>query len=174
MRGVALILGIGNPILTDDALGICAVRELRNLGGQSEAAHRVLSGIDLGELSEGGIGFLDAIAGYRCVIIIDVIQTVGGKPGDLACFCLDHLSIQTAGNPHSVNFRTALDIGRHCGYAMPEHIYVYSVEAADCRTFGMSLSPEVQMAFPRLLRRILADLDAGLVTIKAGDAEIIA
>lgn len=174
MRGAILILGIGNPILTDDAIGICAVRELRNLGRQSRAVHRVLSGIDLGELSEGGIGFLDAIAGYHCVIIIDAIQTVGGIPGDIACFCLDQLSAQTTGSPHSVNVRTALAIGRHCGYAMPEHMYVYSVEATDCRTFGMSLSPEVQMAFPRLLRRILADLDAGLVTIKAGDTEIIA
>lgn len=172
MSGETLILGIGNPILTDDAVGLYAVRELEKLRNQSECVQDLLSGIDLKEFVEGGISFIDAIAGYRCVILIDAIQTEGGMPGDISFFCLDQLGARPTGNPHSVNARTALELGRYCGYALPEHIYVYSVEAADCHTFSMTLSPVVRNSFPVLIRKILADLNTGLCAVGAGLTQV--
>lgn len=167
MQRETLILGIGNPILTDDAVGLYAVRELKKLCQQSQVVNQLLAGADLDEFTEGGIGFLDAISGYRRVIIIDAVQTEGGIPGEIAGFPLDELAMQATGDSHSINACAAIDLGKHCGYAMPEIIHVYSVEAADCTTFGMVLSPAVDAVFPRLVRKILSDFASGLGELEA-------
>ena len=58
-----LILGIGNPILTDDRVGI-------------EIAHKIKednSKLEVIETSEAGISLLDLVVGYDKLIIIDSI-----------------------------------------------------------------------------------------------------
>jgi hydrogenase maturation protease len=69
-----LVLGVGNPILSDDGVGIHVARELKK---------RKAKGIDVEELAASGLEFLDVVRGYDKVIIIDAIQTKGGKPGEL-------------------------------------------------------------------------------------------
>jgi hydrogenase maturation protease len=68
-----LILGIGNPILTDDRVGIKIAQKLKEEKPELEVV----------ETSEAGITLLDLIVGYNKLIIIDSIKTEKGKPGDL-------------------------------------------------------------------------------------------
>jgi len=155
-----LILGLGNTILSDDAVGIYAVRELKKLCGESVLIRQVLSGLDIAELSAGGIGLLDAMTGYRRVIIIDSIQTFGGPPGTITHFLLDEGSFcpVNGGDPHSINVQTAVRLGLQCGYDMPERIEVYSIEAADGTTFSEKLTQTVAAALSILIRKILENL----------------
>ena len=68
-----LVLGIGNPILTDDGVGIKIAQKLK----EEKARLEVIM------TSEAGIALLDLVAGYDKLVIIDSIKTEKGKPGDL-------------------------------------------------------------------------------------------
>ncbi|GAH17016.1 unnamed protein product [marine sediment metagenome] len=68
-----LILGLGNPILSDDGVGFCVAGELRGRLSQQE--------VTVMETSMTGLSLLDLLAGYDRAIIIDAIQAVGGKAG---------------------------------------------------------------------------------------------
>ena len=70
-----LVVGLGNPILTDEGVGICVVEELAN--------HAKLPDVDLAEACVGGLRLLDTLAGYERVILVDAIQTRGGTPGEI-------------------------------------------------------------------------------------------
>ena len=68
-----LVLGLGNPILSDDGVGLRVARELENRLDQQE--------VTVVETSMAGLDLLDLLAGYDRAIIVDAIQTVGGKVG---------------------------------------------------------------------------------------------
>jgi hydrogenase maturation protease len=59
-----VILGLGNPILTDDAVGIKIAQKLQEENPKLEVI----------ETSEAGIALLDLITGYDKLIIIDSIK----------------------------------------------------------------------------------------------------
>ena len=71
-----LVLGLGNPILGDDSVGFHVIQGLKD-----KFSHPGL--ITLMESSASGLGLLDLITGYDKVIIIDAIQTQGGKAGQI-------------------------------------------------------------------------------------------
>lgn len=68
-----LILGLGNTILSDDGVGIRIIEELQSRISDPD--------ITVSETNVSGLSLLDIIIGYDKVIIVDAIQTVGGKPG---------------------------------------------------------------------------------------------
>jgi len=70
-----LILGLGNPILSDDGVGVGVAGELEGRLDQQE--------VTVVETSMAGLSLLDLLIGYDRVIIIDAIQTVGGKAGQI-------------------------------------------------------------------------------------------
>jgi hydrogenase maturation protease len=59
-----VILGLGNPILTDNAVGIKIAQKLKEESSKLEVI----------ETSEAGIALLDLIMGYDKLIIIDSIK----------------------------------------------------------------------------------------------------
>jgi hydrogenase maturation protease len=63
-----LVLGLGNPILTDDKVGIHVVRAA---AGHCSPAN----GVTFAEASVGGLRLLDLLAGYDRAVMVDAIQT---------------------------------------------------------------------------------------------------
>jgi len=61
-----LILGVGNPILTDDSVGICVANEIEKFS---------LPNVEVIETSLAGISLLDYVVEYERLIIIDSIKT---------------------------------------------------------------------------------------------------
>ncbi|GAH29444.1 unnamed protein product, partial [marine sediment metagenome] len=93
-----LILGIGNPILTDDGVGIKIARKLKEGNARLEVI----------ETSEAGIALLDLIAGYDKLIIIDSIKIEKGKPGDLYRLELEDLKpSKDFSSSHGIGIATA-------------------------------------------------------------------
>ena len=68
-----LILGLGNPILTDDGVGCHVAMALKDRLKGPE--------VDVMEASIAGLDFLDLLTAYDRAIIIDAIQTDEGQPG---------------------------------------------------------------------------------------------
>ena len=142
-----LLLGLGNDILTDDAVGLHVVHELqRELAGHPA--------IDFRETTEMGLALLDFITGYRTVAIVDSIQTGKAAPGflhELDATALNQLAGRT---PHFVGVSETLALGKQLGLPMPEQVRVFAIEVADPFTLGTALTPALQAALPGIVTRI--------------------
>ncbi len=146
---------MGNPILSDDSVGVRLARDAaRRLGS--------VPGLEIvEECSVGGLNLVDVLAGYDRVIVLDAIRTREGAPGDWYRFDARALrETSNLRNVHDVNFATALELGRRLGVRLPadERIHVVAVEIADDATFGESLSPALEAAYPELIEQILAEI----------------
>jgi hydrogenase maturation protease len=151
-----LILGLGNPILTDDGVGIHVVRAV--------AARCQVDGVALAEASVGGLRLLDAIADYERVVMVDAIQTRDGKTGDIYCLHPNGLRASLhSGSTHDLSLAGALALGRGMGMTLPddEAIVIIAIEVEDVLTFGEVCTPAVAAAIPRAVEAVLADLEAG-------------
>ena len=142
-----LLLGLGNDILTDDAVGLHVVQEL----------HRELAdhpSIDCRETTEMGLALLDFITGYRAVAIVDSIQTGKEAPGFLHELDAPALNQLTGRTPHFVGVSETLALGKHLGLAMPEQVRIFAIEVEDPFTLGTILTPALQAALPGIVARI--------------------
>ena len=148
-----LIIGVGNPILSDDSTGILVARKIQEIYSASTS-------IQVAEASLGGIGLLDLMTGYDRAIIVDSIKTKDGKPGTIYRLTIDDLGNPSySWGPHLMDLRTAVELGRWLGYKIPERIEIYAVEIKENELFSELLSPEVEGAIPLLVQKIIDDLD---------------
>jgi len=142
-----LVLGVGNPILSDDGVGIRVARELKK---------RKLPGVDVEELAASGLELLDVVRGYDKVVIIDAIQTTKGKPGEL--HILEEKDFEKSihgSSPHGINIATALALGRKLvPNEMPKKVVFFAIEAEDVVNVSEKLTPKVAKALPRIVERV--------------------
>ncbi len=146
-----LILGMGNPILSDDGIGIHVARALEGRVNQQ--------GVTVTETSTGGLNLLDLLVNFDRAIIIDAIQTVGGKVGQV--YRLEPEVFNTtrhASTPHDVNFATALELGNRLGLALPSQIDIFAIEVADTSRFSEECTPKVKEAIPLCVEMIVQEL----------------
>jgi hydrogenase maturation protease len=141
-----LILGVGNPILTDDSVGICVANEIEKLS---------LPDIEVIKTSLAGISLLDYIGEYERLIIIDSIKTEKETPGTLYKLNLEDIETSsTLSYSHGVNIRTAIELGRKLGYKIPQIIEIYAIEIEDNTTFGEECTPGVKSKIPGIVDEI--------------------
>ena len=150
-----LLLGMGNPILCDDAIGIRLVTHLKKrLQGSSN--------LDIVEdCSLGGFNLLEIIAGYGRLIVIDSIRTVGAVPGAWHYFTADRLrETMNLDCVHDANFATVLELGRRLGMPLPadNEIHIFAVEILDNRTFCERMTEELENRFHAIAEEIFAHL----------------
>ena len=150
-----LVLGLGNPILTDDGVGIRIVREAEV---RLASGGRPRAGITFAEASVGGLRLLDLLGGHDRAILVDAIQTRGGRPGD--CYRLKAGDLRTsrhAGSAHDLTLPEALAFGRLLGMTVPadDAIDIFAVEAEDVLTFGEACTAAVEAAIPGAAEAVL-------------------
>jgi len=147
-----LILGMGNPLLCDDGVGLRVAAELKNRVDRPD--------ITVTETGVAGLSLLDLLVGYDKAIIIDAIQTVSGKAGQI--YRLEPKSFDTAlhtASAHGIDFTTALEFGKKLGLPLPQQIVIFAVEASDVTTFREECTPEVKQAVPVCVEMILRELN---------------
>lgn len=140
-----LVLGLGNPILSDDAVGIRIAQGLK----EKTPAQDVVG------TSEAGIALLDYALGYDKLVIIDSIMTEKGKPGELYKLELEDLKPgMSLSSSHGVDIATAFTLGQKLGYPVPRQVTIYAVEIADNTTLGEKCTQEVEERIPLIVRQI--------------------
>ena len=144
-----LLLGLGNDILSDDAVGINIAREIRQRLDDSE-------GIEVQETSEMGLSLLDYIVGYDDLILVDAVQTGQFPPGFLHEFDSDDLKVLPAVSPHFFGVGEVLALGRQLGLSVPRRVKIFAVEVNDPFTVGVGLTGPLESVFSSLVARILA------------------
>ena len=146
-----LVLGLGNPILSDDGAGIRVAQEV---GKQLNDPQ-----ITVSETSAAGLSLLDSIVGYDKVIIIDAIQTKKGQAGQIYRMKSEDFSFaKHFSSPHQTNLVTALELGKMLGLVMPQEITIFAVEAKDIASFSEKCTPEVERAIPKAIKMVLEEL----------------
>jgi hydrogenase maturation protease len=148
-----LILGLGNPLLRDDSIGLRVVQELRQMLPADPS-------IELEEDFWGGLRLMEHMIGYDRVIIIDAIQS-GAEPGTIHLLTPGDIPTQLSASAHDVNLPTALEFGRQAGAQLPseDQIQLIAVEAGDVLTFDENLTPQVKQALPRAVQAVIAALE---------------
>jgi hydrogenase maturation protease len=148
-----LILGLGNPLLRDDSIGLQVVQELRPMLEMDPD-------IELDQDYWGGLRLMERMIGFERAIIIDAIQT-GAEPGTIHLLSPGDIPTQRSASAHDVNLPTALEFGRQAGAQLPSEgqILLIGIEAEDVLTFDENLSPNVQQALPRAVETVLAALE---------------
>ncbi len=143
-----LILGFGNPILTDDAVGIRIAEELE----------REFPDITVEATSEAGLSILDEVTGYDKLVIIDSIKTGKGKPGELYKLELEDLKPRSDfSSSHGLDIATAFKLGEKLGYPLPHEVSIYAVEVKDNTTFGEGCTPELKQSIPLIVGQIIEE-----------------
>lgn len=148
-----LVIGLGNPLLRDDSVGLHVVRALSSQFDADQNVH-------IGEDYWGGLRLMERMIGYDRVIIVDAILT-GQEPGTIHVLTPEDIPTQRSASAHDVNLPTALEFGRRAGAHLPplSEITLIGVEAADVQTFDESLSPILQRALPEAIATVMGLLE---------------
>jgi len=147
-------LGLGNPLLRDDAVGLAVVAELTRL-----LAQEPVPGVDVLASTRAGFELIDLLHGYACAVIVDCLTLPDPQPGRVRC-----LGIEAVGgsarliNAHEISIGTAFRLAEQMGIPMPRTVRIVGIEAADTSTIAEGLTPEVAAVVVPLARQIHTDL----------------
>lgn len=147
-----LIMGMGNLILGDDAVGPLVVRKLE------EELDREKAGLfDFKENYSCGIDLLHEIHGYHKAVIIDSIETDRYRPGHCLEFSLNDLKCiryDRFVNSHGLNLPTLWELGAKLGFDMPDDCMIYGIAVNTCDRFSEHLSDTLDDLFDDIVTMI--------------------
>jgi hydrogenase maturation protease len=147
-----LIIGLGNSLLRDDAVGLRVARQVRAaLSGRED--------IEVAEEACGGLRLMERMIGFDRAILIDAIRS-GRPPGTVLTLDPRDMRTQHSASSHDVNLPTALALGRRTGARLPadDRLSVIAIEAEDVETFGEEMTAAVEAAVPSAAARVLTVL----------------
>jgi len=145
------IVGVGNLLLSDDGVGIHAVRGLRS-DSRVESMARLIDGGTV------GTDLLAEVCGCEKLLIVDAVDA-GLPPGTIVRMDFsgpDPQKIDTR-NAHQSGIPGLLDDLRLLGHA-PRQVVLVGVQPA-VMGLGTQLSPEVAGALPAVSAEVMRQLD---------------
>lgn len=141
-----LVLGIGNTLLTDEGVGIVAMRELEARFGARE---------DMEFLDGGTLSFTLAVPISDCdaLLVIDAAE-LGAAPGSVRSFegaeMDGFLGANRKSSVHEVGLLDLMSISQLSGH-WPQQRALIGVQPAVVN-WGEALTPEVAAAMPEICR----------------------
>jgi hydrogenase maturation protease len=147
------VIGIGNVLAGDDAVGPHVVRVL-------EAHYELPDGVQVIDAGTPGYDLTDFVAGTDAAVLVDAVKAKGA-PGELRVYdgpeLLTKAPIQ-AMSPHEPGVREALLNAQFMG-VLPERVRLVGVIPGATET-GISLSPPVRAAIGAAVDAVVAELSA--------------
>lgn len=150
-RRHTVILGVGNPLMGDDAVGIRAIELLRQR--QDVPAH-----VDIIDGGTDGLGLILVLERYRRAILVDAVL-MEAAPGTIRRFTWDEVRLkQTARSIslHESGLEQALILAEVLG-SLPDQIVFYGVQPEN-REWDQPLSQAVVGALPALLEALIHEV----------------
>lgn len=146
-----LILGIGNLVMSDDAVGVVVVQQLK----------KNYSFPDNVEIMDGGTLGLDLLPKLEDVthlIIVDAVET-GMVPGTCVRLSGQELPIalQTKISPHQMGLKDLLAVSELMGH-VPKEMVLIGVQPASIE-MEVGLTPVIEAQLETLTCNILTELD---------------
>lgn len=143
----AALVGFGNDLHGDDAIGLIVARHIYDYLEDREA-------IDLLELSSSDFVVMERLIGYGRAVIVDALVTEEAEVGRVTRVDLPESSGYCCGSPHAGGLSAALGLARKLGLAVPSPIAVYGIGIRQPPSFADSLSEELAARIPEIVESI--------------------
>ncbi|MFN0168939.1 MAG: hydrogenase maturation protease [Bryobacteraceae bacterium] len=148
MNGRTVVLGLGNPVVSDDRVGLEVARQLASLLELAPVA-----AVDVRTSTRGGFDLLDLLSGYGRAILVDCLAVPHPIPGTIRRLRLDDVAGSARLiNAHGLGLADVFLLAERLGIPMPEKLEIYAVEAADTSTLSEEMTPAVRDAASLLAR----------------------
>ncbi len=140
-----LVLGLGNELAGDDAVGLLVARALRE----------ELDGVvDVAESSASGMALIEVFAGYDRAVVVDSILTGRNPPGTITEMALAEVGRVVAPSLHQAGLPEMAAAAERLGLGFPAETRVFAVEVLDPYTIGAPMSEPVSGALGELADRV--------------------
>jgi hydrogenase maturation protease len=148
-----LILGVGNLLLTDEGLGIHAVRKLLDLAGLPEDVEIVDGGT-------AGLGLLYYLEGVERLVIIDAVDS-GNPPGTMVRLSGDQIPAYMAMklSPHEITLPDFLAAAK-LRDLYPQEVIVWGIQPESLEV-GVELSATLAARLDELVSNVVAEFAPG-------------
>ena len=151
--GGTVIIGMGNPLLSDDGVGIAVAHAVA-----ARLNRRV--NLTVTELHTGGIRLMEAMAGFSRAVVVDAMLT-GAPPGTVRRFDQkDFVTTKNTFSSHDTDFSTAYELGVMAGVTLPRQVSFWGIEAREFDSFGEQYKPAEIEFFRDILNGVLKDQTA--------------
>jgi hydrogenase maturation protease len=143
------LLGLGNLMRTDDAVGMLTLQTLKECG-RLPPKIRVIEGGTL------GLDLLDSLRGISHLLVLDAVDT-GVVPGTLSRFEREEIDeLPVSKSVHLLGFSDLMGALRLMD-AAPSEVVLLGVQPAST-DWGTALTPELERAQHALIQSALAQL----------------
>ena len=151
-----IVIGVGNPILQDDGVGIHVANQLEQ--------HINHPDVTFEEALTGGMNLLDLILGYDKAILIDTVNIKNAKDGEVKRLLLSDFPSVHSNNPHDVSLIEALKLAKNLGEKrIPNEIVIIGIVLKEIPyVFGDQLSPKISDAIPEAVKLTIAELEKNM------------
>jgi hydrogenase maturation protease len=164
-----LVLGLGNPILTDDGVGVRVAEAVQAALMADRAGDNGVSSapqpadtVDVQEVSVGGLTLMECMLGYERVILVDACELEDAAPGTIRRMSMDDLRsfspTQHSASPHDASLTTAMNFGQQMGLPLPTEVVIYAIGVENVMDFSDQPTPAVAAAIPTVAAAVLAEL----------------
>lgn len=150
-----LVLGIGNLVMSDDAVGVIVAQRLQK-------EYRFADNVEIIDGGTLGLDLLPKLENITNLIMIDAVET-GKKAG--TCVRLRGrelpIALQTKISPHQMGLKDLLAVSELMGHS-PKEMVLIGVQPGSIE-MEIGLTPEVEAQLDSLISNVLSELaDWGL------------
>ena len=144
---VILVVGLGSPIMSDDAIGLMVAQRIEDMH---------LERVETRQEAVGGLDIIPVLWGYRHAIIVDAIKTEQYEPGTIMIFDPEDFEPTiTNASAHDINLATAMAIGRDMEpEQMPVSVRFVAIEVEDLQTMREGLTEKVEAALDQAVNAV--------------------
>lgn len=146
-----MVMGVGNILLSDEGLGVRFLDELKK--------HELPKNVELLEGGTAGLELVHLIQEVDYLIIVDAMNA-NAEPGALFRFQPGDLQVipeQYEVSFHQIGIIEVLAMAKVLGQA-PQTL-IFGVQPKHLE-WGMEISPEIEVLFPRLVELVLKEVDS--------------
>ncbi|MEK7627524.1 MAG: hydrogenase maturation protease [Patescibacteria group bacterium] len=143
-----LILGIGNPLFSDEGIGPYAVEELKK--------YALPVNVDVIDGGTGGFGLIRYFQQYDNIIVIDAVD-MNTAPGTIRKLKLSDVEgkTHTCHSLHQTSFTEIVQLANTLGN-FPE-ITIFGVQPENTKNLG-GLTPEIKKSMPALIAWLMEEI----------------
>ncbi len=155
-----LVIGLGNPILTDDGVGVKVAYRIRETLEKNP-----LPDVTVTEASVGGLRLMETLLDYERVFIIDAILPENkekARTGTYRRITIEDLRnlspTQHSASAHDTTLVTALDMAERLGFSIPKQIIIYAIDVENVLEFSEKPTANVEKSIPLVTQAIMEEL----------------
>lgn len=151
-----LVLGIGNPLMTDEGVGV-RIAELLMSGYEFPETVEV---VDAGTM---GLGMMNMLRDRDLVIVADAVDNTGQAPGTVFLMTPEELApAQVLHTLHDVRLTNVLEAAELTGIHV--EVVCVAVQVGSMKQWVTELTPEVEASLPTAVAAVLDILESRGVT----------